>query len=175
EPPGRHITEIDRGRAETPDRTRELQEALEEPDQPAGVVLDGIREARAEQRVDERARRRDPHGQAVEPRALSTLGGEQLVAAGMVAGADDRLAVDLERQRRAEDRQAVRVVGGAVERIEDPAVAGRGVAIPRLLELLAEHDVAREALGDERAEPALDLEVDLGDEIDRALLGDVNV
>ena len=46
------------------------------------------------------------------------LGGEQLLARRIVDGGDLDAAVDLERERRAENRQAVRVVRGAVERVE---------------------------------------------------------
>ena len=42
-------------------------------------------------------------------------------------------------------------------------------------ELLAEHGVIGKSLGNHRAEPALDLDVDLGDEIDDALLVDAEL
>ena len=84
-----------------------------------------VRKPGDEQRVDERGGRRHAHRLAVETRAAAALGREELLAIGIVDRGDFGLAVDLERQRGAEDRQPVRVVGGAVERIEDPAEPGR--------------------------------------------------
>ena len=69
----------------------------------------------------------------------------------------------------------MRVVGRAVDRVEHPAERRGRVAVAAGLELLAEHDVIGKPLGDHRAELALDLEVDLGDQIDRALLVDADV
>ena len=91
----------------------------------------------------------------------------------VVDGADGDHAVDLERQRGAENRQAVREVRGAVDRVEDPAVPRRPGGRPA--ELLGEDRVIGEALGDEGAEAPLDRDVGLGDEIDRALLVDAQI
>ena len=109
---------------------------------------------------------------AVEPRADAALGGEELVAVRIEHRADRRHAVDLERQRGAEDRNAVRVVGRAVQRIEDPAIARLRAG---LAHLFGEHDVIGKALRHERAEHALDFQIDFGDEIDGAFLVDVDV
>ena len=64
----------------------------------------------------------------------------------------------------------MRVVGRAVEWVEDPAVAARR----RLLapEFLGHHLVIRKAPGDQRPEHALDLDVHVGDEVDLAFLAD---
>ena len=70
---------------------------------------------------------RDVQRRAVQARAPAPLGREQLPPAGVVDGCHLETAVDLERQRGAEDRQAVGEVGGAVQRIEDPAVPGLAV------------------------------------------------
>ena len=84
-------------------------------------------------------------------------------------------AVDFERQRRAENRQAVRVVRRAVDGIEHPAVMRNLARRTAGAELFTEHGMVGEALRDHRAEPALDLDVDLGDEIDRAFLVDAEI
>ena len=91
---------------------------------------------------------------------------------GIEDGADHRLAVDLEGQRRAENRHAMREVGRAVERVEDPAM---GVATrPAVAELLGEDVVFGEALGEQRPAHVLDLDVDLGDQVDGPLLVDAD-
>ena len=63
----------------------------------------------------------------------------------------------------------------AVDRIEDPAEMRDLLAAIAGAELLAEHMVIGKPFGDHRAEAALDLDVDLGDEIDHALLVDAEV
>ena len=120
-----------------------------------------------EQRVDERGRRRGAERRAVEPGADAPFGREQLLAVGVEHSAHDRLAVDLERQRGAEDRHAVGEVGGAIERVEHPAVGSTGVAAA---ELFGQYVVVWKSRGDEGAARPLHLEVDLGHEIDRPLL-----
>ncbi len=89
---------------------------------------------------------------------------------GIEDRADDRLAVDLERQRRAEDRDAVREVGGAVERVEHPSVRPAAVAAAQFL---GQDVVLGEARADERAGGLLHGDVDLGHEVDGALLVDL--
>ena len=87
----------------------------------------------------------------------AALGREQLPPRRVVDRADRDRAVDFERERRTEDRQAVRIVGRAVDRVEYPAERRRGLAVAARLELLAQHDVIGKSLGDHRAELALDL------------------
>ena len=100
---------------------------------------------------------------------------EQLASVRIVDRTHHGDAVDLERQRRAEDRQSVSVVGRPVDRIEHPAEAGPRGAIAGLLELFAEDGVVGKPLGDHLAERALDFQVHLGYEIDRALLVDPQI
>ena len=119
--------------------------------------------------IDQRRRVRHADRLAVAPGADAAFGREQLLAVRIVDRARDGLAVDLERHRGAEDRNAVRVVGGAVERVEHPAVAGAGARLPHLL---GEHVVIGKSRRDQRAEHPLHFDVDLGDEVDRALLVD---
>src|SRR5215217_2834211 len=66
----------------------------------------------------------------------------------------------------------MREVGGPVDGIENPAVP-RGRPVPgRRAELLAEHVVIRVAIRDQLAKGPLDCQVDLGHEVDDALLAD---
>ena len=105
----------------------------------------------------------------VQECAAAALGDEQLFPRGIVDGADLSLAVDLERQRRAEDRQAMRVVVRAVDRIEDPAV--RRAARGRILaELFRKDGVIGKPLRNHLAEHRLDRDVGFGDEIDRSFV-----
>ena len=105
--------------------------------------------------------------------AAETCSGRPFSHAPCPRSAD--LAVDFEPERRTEDRQAVRIVGRAVDRVEYPAERRGGLAVAASLELLAQHDVTGESLGDHRAELPLDLQVDLGDQVDRAFLVDAHV
>src|SRR5438093_4795091 len=59
---------------------------------------------------------------AVQVRATALLGGEQLVARGIIDDSGDALAPMLQRHRHAEHREAMGKVGGAVERVDVPAV-----------------------------------------------------
>ena len=69
----------------------------------------------------------------VEERALAFLGDEQLVGDRIVDEAGDDDAFALERDRDGEMRNAVQEVGGAVERIDDPAyVSCRCLRVCRL-------------------------------------------
>ena len=76
---------------------------------------------------------------------------------------DDGLSVVLERARAAENRQPVRVVGGAVDGIEDPGVLGGALPVAARREFFREDLVAGKTLPNKRAEHRLDVAVDLGD------------
>ena len=69
-----------------------------------------------------------------------------------MADADEHLAVDLEAEQHAEQRDAVHEAACAVDRIDEPAVR-RGAAI--VAELLADDGVRREAGGNGLANQAL--------------------
>jgi hypothetical protein len=105
---------------------------------------------------------------AVEERAAASFGREQLLARRIVDGRELGHAVDLQRERRAEDRQPVREIRRAVDRVEHPARTRR--CDRRATHLFGEHLMIRKALRDQRAKHALDRHVDLGDEIDRPFL-----
>ena len=154
---------------------RGVMNLREQRHQLGGIALHVVVEAGDQQRIDQRRRRRDAHRLAVQPCAVPALGGEQLAAVRIEDRRDHRHAADLERDRAAEDRQAVRVVGGAVDRIEDPAVARDPIAIGRPAR------TPRRAPNDRESDPRsargspLDRHVDVGDEVDRALLVDLEV
>ena len=135
--------------------------------------MDAVREAGHQQRVHQLIE--GAHGQraAVEEGARAADGREQLPARRVVDRAHHHLPVHLEGERGAEDRQAVRVVVGAVERVEHPAVARANRLVAA--ELLGDDLVVREPLGDELAEHALAGEVHLGHQVDLALLPDLQV
>ena len=79
-------------------------------------------------------------------------GGDGVAERGKVADADEHLAVDLEAEQHAEQRDAVHEAACAVDRIDEPAVR-RGAAI--VAELLADDRVRREAGGNGLADQAL--------------------
>ena len=78
--------------------------------------------------------------------ALAALGDEQFVIGRIIDHAGDDGAVALERDRHREMRDAVQEIGGAVERIDDPAVASVGALVRAAF--LAEEAVIRPRLGE---------------------------
>jgi hypothetical protein len=144
EPPGGDVAHIERGRPEPAHGARLREEAAEQPEHLLELLLHRIGEARHEQRVNQSGGGRDADGLAVQERAASAYGREQLVACRIVHGADAQLAVHFERDRRAEERQAVGEVRGAIEGIADPAVT-RSFARAGTAEFLPEHVVVRVA------------------------------
>ena len=135
--------------------------------------MDVVRKAGDEHRVDQRGRRDTRSGLPLRNAPPPRSAVNSSLRVGIVDRRDLRHAVDLERERRAEDRQAVREVRRAVDRIEHPARSGRRGR--RAAHFLGEHLVIGKALGDQRAEHPLDGDVDLGHEIDRPLLVDLEV
>jgi hypothetical protein len=94
------------------------------------------------------------------------------VSVWIVNGAYDRLAVDLEGDRRAEDRNAMRVVRRPVNGIEDPAVCRPRASLPHFFR---QDVVTGKALRNQRAEHPFDLEVDLSHEIDFTFFVDAHL
>ena len=74
-------------------------------------------------------RRGHPQPAVVEVGAVAALGAEQLVAQGVEDDAGGDLAMLLERDRDRPVRQAVQEVGGAVERVDDPAIVRRAAGL----------------------------------------------
>ena len=125
-----------------------------------------MRQAAGHHRVGEPRPRRDANPPVVEEGALAALGDEQIVVGRIVDEAGDDGAVALERDRHGEMRNAVQEIGGAVERIDDPAV--RVVGAGMRAAFLAEKAVIRPRLGELGAQNLLGLAVGGGDEIARA-------
>ena len=82
-----------------------------------------MRHAGGDHRVGEVAAAGDAQPPVVEEGAAAALGDVKLVQDRVVDDAGDELALALERDRDGEERDAVQEVGGAVERIDDPADA----------------------------------------------------
>ena len=105
-------------------------------------------------------------------------GREGLGAGRVVDDADDRPAVDDQADRHAEERDAVRVVHGAVERVDDPdPAAARGGRLardgPMLPGLLGEDRVARIGRPDGVEDERLGQVVRLGHDVPGALVVDL--
>src|SRR3989442_2967650 len=172
DPPSRNVTEIERCGSKTANGARTTEELTKERDEITGLLMHVVREASDEKRLEEVLGRGSTKRHPVDERAFVPLGREQLAARGIENGADLDVAVDLQRERGAENRQAMGVVGRAVERVEDPSVPRRRAIRRAGAQLLGQHVVVRKALRDQRAEHPLALEIDLGDEIDRPFLFD---
>ncbi len=170
--PGGDPAQVDGGGSESADGARASDERAEQADDFLDARVHVVRKAGHEHGVEQFARVGCGEGHAVQERAAAALGGEQLAPVRIVDGCDLGDAVDLEGQRRAEDRQAVRVVGRAVERIEYPAGTGRRRG--RAAHFFREDVVIGKAFGDERAKHFLDGDIDFGDEVDRAFLVDLH-
>ena len=167
---GGHVAQIERGRPETPHRARAAEECAKQLDEIVGALTHVVRETGDDHRVDQPAGDRDGQPVPIQASALVSLGGEQLAPRRIVDGTHLRAAVDLESERRAEDRQPMCVVGGAVEGIEDPAPPRRLVQRRFLAQLLRQDIMIRKTLCDHPAAHTLALEVHLGDEIGLSLL-----
>ena len=110
-----------------------------------------------------------PDRSPVEGRRAVGRGRERLAADGIQDDPDRRDAVDDEPDRDAEDRDAVRVVDRAVERVHDPHPA----APPRrLARLLRQSPIVREGLPDRVEDERLAQVVDLGHDVLGALVAD---
>ena len=114
------------------------------------------------------------HGRPVD------VGRERLAAHRVVDHADRRDAVHDEAHRDAEERDPVRVVDGAVERVDDPGAPERarlpvpsGPRLPVRAGLLGEDPVAREPRPDRVDDQRLGQVVDLGHDVPRRLVVDL--
>src|SRR5207248_7180638 len=125
--------------------------------------------SRADERVIELRGARDVQPRAVEKRALAAHGEEDLLAQWIDGAARHHLAAALDPYRAGEDGNSVRVVGGAVERIDDEARLARAA----LAALFGEDFYARRALGEDAQHRFFRGLVGVGDQIDAALVRDV--
>ena len=125
-----------------------------------------MRQAAGDHRFVKLGPRRDAQAAVVVERALAALGDEQVFVRRVVNQAGDDGAFAFERDRDRKVRDAVEEIGGAVERIDDPAVrlvrafmhaaflAEEAVAGARLLEVVAQHPLGAAVRGgDEIARP----------------------
>ena len=115
------------------------------------------------------------HAQAlvVEKRAFAALGDEQLLVGRVVDHPGHHHVVALQPDRDGELRNAVEEVGGAVERVDDPAMGLVGTVLATAL--LAEKAVAGPRLGEFGAQDLLGAVISRGDEIGGTLHGDLQV
>src|SRR5581483_2677593 len=88
---------------------------------------------------------------AVQIRALPLLGGKQLVASGIVDNSGKPLAFVIDGQRNAKYRVSMRKVGGAVQRIDIPAIVAARFHSPALFR----HDVVMRPEGPNPAQDKL--------------------
>ena len=132
-----------------------------------------IRNAAADDAVRQHAARSDAQAAIVEKCAATTLGRVELVGRRIENHAGDDLVIALERDRDGKQRNAVQEIGGAVERIDDPAM--RAVGALDLFTFLAEEAVGGACLHQLVADDLLRLQIRLADEIARSLHGNLQV
>ena len=124
-----------------------------------------MRQPAGDDRLGEPLPRGDADAPVVEEGALAALGDEQLVVCRVIGEAGDDRAVPFERDRHGEMRDAVQEIGGAVERIDDPAM--RPVGADMGAAFLAEKAVIRPRLGELLAQDRFGAVIGGGDEIAR--------
>ena len=150
--PGGDIGQIERADAEPAQAAALVRDPLHLPRKAALACLPvADRQAAADERHAHVAAPRDPDAPVVEIGTCPLLGHEQLVAQRIEDDARHDLAVLLERDRDGPVRQGVKEIGGAVDRVDDPAIvlraAGHGPALlhekapvrPGFLEIFADH------------------------------------
>src|SRR6266852_1127510 len=165
--------EIERGRPESPQAGDLVLHGIVLAARERDIAAAGVRERAGDDGVGEPLARRDPQAPIVEIGALAALGGEQLVVRRIVDDAGDDRSFALERNRDREMRDAVQEVQGAVERIDDPAVAL--VAAFAGAAFLADEPIARPRMLELRAHDILGVPVGAGHEIGRPLERDLQL
>ena len=136
------------------------------------VLAQVVGKAGDEQAPQQVPGRRDPQRPAVQPRAAAPLGREQLVLDRVVDRARDGRPIHRQRHRAAEHRIAVREVRGAVQRIDVPHVSR---SCPGQLALFRDDVVPGKAPAQQREHRVLALAVDGGDQVDLALVPDLEL
>src|SRR5712692_3482163 len=173
EAPGRQPGKVERGGPE-PAQAGDL--LLHGGDLLAGereIAAAEMRQPAGDDRVREPLARRHPQPPIVEEGALAALGGEQFLVRRIVDQAGHDGALALERDRDREVRDPVQEVGGAVERIDDPAVRLVGAFVGAAF--LAEKAVAGARVRELLAHDFLGAPVGGGDEIGGALERDLQM
>src|SRR6266536_1726170 len=122
EPSRGHPGEIERGRSESPQSAdlalyrRDLVAELRK------IAAPAMRQPAGHDRIVEPTARRHPQASIVHECAFAALGSVKLVGRRIVDEPGDDGAVARQRDRDRELRHAVQEIGGAVERIDDPAM-----------------------------------------------------
>src|SRR5262249_18399136 len=160
EAPARHVAEVERGAAVAPHAAGALHRSPEEVEVVALRVAHVVGETGGEQRAAELALARHADRAAIAARPSTPHGLEQVVAPRVVAGRDRADAAALGADRDAEAGIAVRVVDGAVERIDHPAPLRAAVGVRAAL--LGEHVVARALAAQRLHDVPLAGAIDLG-------------
>ena len=132
-----------------------------------------MRQAAGDDGIGKALARRDPDALVVEERALAALGDEELVVRRIIDDAGNDRARALKPDRHREMRNAVQEIGGAIERVDDPAV-GLVAALMRAA-FLTEKAVIRPRLGKVLAHDRLGAVIGGGDEIARPLHGNLQM
>src|SRR4051794_15773254 len=104
-----------------------------------------MRQAAGDHRIGKAFARRYAKPLVVEEGAFAALGGVELIGDRIIDHTGDDRAGALEPDRDGELRNAVKKIGGAVERIDDPGVGRVGTGV--VATLLAEKAVAGPRLG----------------------------
>src|SRR5690606_34882695 len=115
-PAASQVTQVERGGSGAPHRADLRQHPREHLDVAVDVALD-VGEAGGQQRAAEHGLAGDAEPLPVAPGALAAHGREELVALAVEHDPDEQLAVELETDRDAVEREAVSVVDGAVQGI----------------------------------------------------------
>ena len=139
EPAGGDPGEIERGGAEAAQAGDLLLHGAGFLARQREVAAADMRQAAGDHGVGKPLAAGDADALLVQEGALAALGDEHLVVGRIVDQAGDHRALALERDRNRELRNAVQEIGGAVERIDDPAV--RLVGALALAAFLAEKAV----------------------------------
>ena len=168
--PAGHEAQVQGGGAQAADALSPQGEALHVVEVILGVGEAVVGEAGDQQAAGELGLAGGLNGGAVEGGTLAALGGEHFVPDGVVDHRQGHLILMRIGNGDREDRQAVGVVGGAVERVDVPGVVG----IPGLVTGFFSHDVvAGEAAADLPQQVGFGLLVDLGDQVDLTFVLDV--
>jgi hypothetical protein len=128
--------------------------------------------AGADQRAFEPFALADPNAAAIQLRTATATGGEFFATNRIEHDRMFELAAIFARNRHREMRNAVNEVGGAVERVDDPAIFG--IAGATAASFFAEECVIGVGFSQQRNNFALGCSIDLGNEIVRGFFIDAD-
>src|SRR5438132_4717352 len=173
EPATRYISEIQRGRAIATNRLRVHDEVCEVARELAAFAH-VVGKSGAEQRAVQTSGSRNVHSMAVESDAVAALGGEQIVSQRIVNDSYFHSAFELQPNRNAKTRIAMRIICGAVQRIDDPTPIALTLSIGRLAGagFFRQDRMLRIVSLDAIDDQLLGSQIRFGDQIQFALVGD---